>query len=243
MGSLDALLQRDRAGPGGRRAGVARGMARAHRQRGAVRVRVASPPAPRRLLEAGLRLRGLRRDRVSRLRDRRLGRRVLRGRAAARGGPRCAVEGAYRPVVALVPGRGRARARHRLPPGVPALVGPVAEGRGHRHRGRAAVARVDAGAGGPRSPTRGARRALGGGGGLALAEHRGATAVARRRPARGGARRGWPPARDLHRPALRSRQRRVVRRRQRGRQRRRPASRGRPRAQLHVGACSPSGSS
>ena len=86
-----------------------------------------------------------------------------------------------------------------------------------------------------RGPARGARRALGGGGGLALAEHRGATAVAGRRPARRGARHGRPPARDLHRPALRPRQRRVVRGRQRGRQRGRPAGRGRPRAQLHVG--------
>ena len=55
-------------------------LARAHRQRGAVRVRVASPPASRRLLEAGLGLRGLRRDRVPGLRDRRLGGRLLRGR-------------------------------------------------------------------------------------------------------------------------------------------------------------------
>ena len=34
-------------------------------------------------------------------------------------------EGAARPVVARVPRRGRARARDRLPPGVPALVGPA----------------------------------------------------------------------------------------------------------------------
>ena len=41
-------------------------------------------------------------------------------------------QGPDRPVVARVPGRGRARAGDRLPPGVPALVGPVAEGRATR---------------------------------------------------------------------------------------------------------------
>ena len=47
-------------------------------------------------------------------------------------------QGADRPVVARVPRRGRARAGDRVPPGVPALVGPLAEGRGHRDHGRAA---------------------------------------------------------------------------------------------------------
>ena len=86
VGRVDAVLQRDRPRPRGGRAGLARRLARADRQRRAVRVRVASPPAPRRLLEAGLGVRGLRRDRVPGVRDRRLGRRLLRGRAAARGG-------------------------------------------------------------------------------------------------------------------------------------------------------------
>ena len=86
VGRVDAVLQRDRPRPRGGRSGLARRLARADRRRGALRVRVAAPPAPRRVLEAGLGLRGLRRDRVPGLRDRRLGGRLLRGGAAPRGG-------------------------------------------------------------------------------------------------------------------------------------------------------------
>ena len=50
----------------------------------------------------------------------------------------------------------------RLPAGVPPLVGPVAEGRGHGDRGRADPARVDAGAGRAVGAAGGAPRALGG---------------------------------------------------------------------------------
>ena len=145
-------------------------------------------------------------------------------------GPGCALQGADRPVVARVPGRGRAGAGDRLPPGVPALVGPLAEGRRHGHRGRAGAARVDAGAGRARAAPLRAPRAAGW-----------RRTPGRRRGSRSGgsgsatacsARSADPeraPARDRDRPALRARQRRLVRRRQRGRGRRGPARRRRPR--------------
>ena len=60
-----------------------------HRAHAAVRRGLAGPPAPRRLLAPGLRLRGLRRDRGARLRGRRLGRRLLatRSRGSSRACP------------------------------------------------------------------------------------------------------------------------------------------------------------
>ena len=51
--------------------------------------------------------------------------------AAARG-PARAAQGPDRPVVARLPAGRRARPGDRLPPGVPALVGPLAQGRRHR---------------------------------------------------------------------------------------------------------------
>ena len=101
-------------------------------------------------------------------------------------------QGPPRPVGALVPGQGRAGPGHRLPPGVPALVGPVAQGRGHRDRRRAGPARVDAGAGRAGRPADRAARPLGRRGELAVAEHRGAAPVARRRRAREEADRAAP---------------------------------------------------
>ena len=117
-----------------------------HGTHAGVRRAVARPPAPRRLLAARLGLRGLR---------------AIEAAVYAIGGwadgytnaiPRLLAEparpaqGPDRPVVARVPAGRRARPGDRLPPGVPALVGPLAQGRRHRRHGRADAARVDAGA-------------------------------------------------------------------------------------------------
>ena len=88
---------------------------------------LAGAPDPRRLLAARQRLRGLRGDRRGRARGRRLARPVPRHRAAARGAPaRRPRTRADRPLVAPVPGpRPAAGPGDRLPPGDPALVGPL----------------------------------------------------------------------------------------------------------------------
>ena len=77
------------ARPGDRRRALARDVARAAREAASGRA-LAGAPAARRLLEARLGLRGLRRDPLPGLRGRRLGRRLLQRRpAAARAGSRC----------------------------------------------------------------------------------------------------------------------------------------------------------
>ena len=146
VGGDDAHAHGDAARPGGGRRRLARDVAGRGCERDAGDRRgVAGAPAPRRLLAPGLGVRGLRRDRGRRVRGRRLGRRLHeRGPAADRGAAR-PEEGADRPVVAHVPPRRAARAGDRLPAGVPALVGPLAEGRRHRRHGRARAARLDAG--------------------------------------------------------------------------------------------------
>ena len=122
-------LLRPAARPGRGRRRLARDLARAHGAHARDGRGLARPPAPRRLLAPRLGLRGLRADRGPRVRGRRLGGRLLeRGPAAARGAARPA-QGPDRPVVARVPAGRRARPGHRLPPGVPALVGPLAQGR------------------------------------------------------------------------------------------------------------------
>ena len=101
-------------------------------------------------------------------------------------------------------------------------------------RGRADPAGVDAGAGEALGAAGRATRPLGRGGRLAVAERRGAQAVARRPDAARGA--GWrgPPARGRHRPPVRDRRRRLVRRRNPRRGRGGSARRRRPRAQLRL---------
>ena len=81
--------QRAAARPGRRGRRLARDVARAHRAHAALRRGVARPPAPRRLLAPGLRVRGLRGDRGAGLRDRRLGRRLhaTRSRGSSRACP------------------------------------------------------------------------------------------------------------------------------------------------------------
>ena len=106
-----------------------------------------APPAPRRVLEARLGVRGLRRHRLPGLHGRRLGGRrtrnaILRLLEGSRARAR-----ADRAVGARLPARRDARPGDRLPPGVHALVGSLAQGRGHRDHGRADAPRLDAGRG------------------------------------------------------------------------------------------------
>ena len=141
--------------------------------------------------------------------------------------------------------------RHRLPAGGAALVGPLAQGRGHRRHGRADAARVDAGVRAAGALDGRGAGALGGGGRVAVAAPRAPTpAPGRRRRAarrRGRRRRRTPEAAAAHgadggrlthprRPALRRRRRRLVRRGPAERLRPRPAGGGGTVALLHLGA-------
>ena len=78
-----------------------------------------------------------------------------------------AAQGPDRPLGAQVPALRQARPGDRLPAGMPALVGPVAQGRRERRDGRADAARLDAGLGAAEALQPGAAGALGGGGCLA----------------------------------------------------------------------------
>ena len=99
--------------------------------------------AARRLLAPGLGLRELRRDRMRRLRRRRLGGRLFQRRRA----PGREAEGAlHRPRRAVGPclsAQCAARAGDRLPAGGAALLGPLAEGPRHRPDGGAEAAGLD----------------------------------------------------------------------------------------------------
>ena len=77
----------------------------------AVDPHLARAPAPRRLLEARLGVRGLRRHRGPRLRRRRLDRRLHQRRPAPARGPARAAQGPHRPVAARVPAHASRRAR------------------------------------------------------------------------------------------------------------------------------------
>ena len=129
---VHAALAVPAAARGGRRRALARALGAAARGERALGPHVARAPAPRRLLEARLGLRGLRRDRGARLRHRRLDRRLHQQRPAPARRAVRAAQGAHRPVAARVPALRHAGSRHRLPPGGAALVGPLAEGRRHR---------------------------------------------------------------------------------------------------------------
>ena len=82
-GAIAVDLLRVSARSRDRRRALARDVARAHRPSGAVPGALAAAPVARRLLEARLGVRGLRRDQVRGLRHRRLGGRLLERRAAA----------------------------------------------------------------------------------------------------------------------------------------------------------------
>ena len=164
-----ARAQRASARPAPGRRGLARHLDAAARERLALDPRVAPAPAARRVLEARIGVRGLRRHRVSGLRGGRLGGPVHEPGVPVDGAPRRAAQGARRalgpPVSAPgVPGAGR-----RVPRGEPAVVGPVAhrKGRGERLRGRTDDPGLDA----RQRPTGGrpgaGRRPVGGRGGMA----------------------------------------------------------------------------
>ena len=78
---------------------------------------------------------------------RRLDRRLHQQRPAPAGGTAGAAQGAHRPVAARLSALRDPRTGHRVPAGGAALVGPLAQGRGHRRDGRAHAPRVDAGLG------------------------------------------------------------------------------------------------
>ena len=189
VGLDDARVQRPASRPGGGRGGLARAVARAPGADSPVRRGVALAPAPRRVLEAGLGLRGLRRDPLPGLHGRRLGRRLLERDPALPGRLRGAPEGPDRPVGTPLPARRAARARDRLPAGVAALVGPVAEGDGDRDHGGADAPGLDARPGPAAPELPGAAGPLGGRARLASAELRDTQARAHPRRARAGARR------------------------------------------------------
>ena len=146
LGDDDARDQRPAARSGRGRRALARRLARAHGRDSALQRGLDVASAARRVLEAGFGVRGLRGDHVPRVHGRRLGRRLPRrdlppARGLPRGEPR-----ADRAVGPSLPAVGRARAGDRLPAGVRALVGPLAQGRRQRHRARAESARLAAGA-------------------------------------------------------------------------------------------------
>ncbi len=108
---LHAALAVRAAARGGRRRALARALGAAARDEQAVDPHVACAPASRRLLEARLGLRGLRRHRDPRVRHRRLDRRLHEQRPAPARGSARAAQGADRPVAALVPAPRDARSR------------------------------------------------------------------------------------------------------------------------------------
>ena len=134
-------------------------------------------------------------------------------------------EGPDRPLGPSVPTRGGAGAGDRIPPGMPPLVGPLAQGPGLGHHGRARPASLDAGAGRAGDVPRRAAGPLGRGAVLALCRDR--------EPRRSvGLRRGRG-----HRSAVdRSRLRELLGRRCRRRFSSRPAFRGWGFAHVDLGA-------
>ena len=130
--------------PGARRLGVALALAGAARGGVSASAALARAPAARRLLAPGLGLRGLRRDRVPRVRGGRLGRRLLqRDPAPARG----TLGAAQRPGRALgtrLPARGRTRPRDRIPPGRARVVERLPARRARARRRPPVLPRLDA---------------------------------------------------------------------------------------------------
>ena len=155
---------------------------------------------------------------------------------------RHAVQGADRAMGARVP-RGRdARAADRVPAGVAALVGSLAEGRGHGDHGRADPARLDAGAGAALDELRRAPRTLDRRAIVAVPAHRRAAPLADGGEwARARARRRRT-GRDARPRGRRRGRRHLVPVRRDGRLPRRSARRGRARRVLHVGAARASAS-
>ena len=105
---------------------------------------VAAPPEARSILEARFGVRGLRRHRVPGLPGRRLGGQLHQLGARPARAPAGSPQGPDRAVGSPVPaGQGAAGALDGVPSGSAALVGPLVEGRRHRHHGRAHVPGMD----------------------------------------------------------------------------------------------------
>jgi len=157
------------AAPARGRRRLARSLAPPAGEQRALGPHLARAPAPRRLLETRLRVRGLRRHRGAGVRGRGLGRRLHQRRAAAPRRPQRTSQGPHRPVGARLPPLRGARTGHRLPAGVLALVGPLAQGPEHGRHGRADASRVDAGVHGAEWARGRQARTLGGRTPLAIA--------------------------------------------------------------------------
>ena len=99
-----------------------------HGAHAALRRSLAQPPAARRLLEARLRLRELRRHHLPGLRRRRLGRWLHQCHSRLLAGLTCPRKGLIGPWAHNYPEKGRAGPGDRLSARVPALVGLLAEG-------------------------------------------------------------------------------------------------------------------
>ena len=93
------------------------------------------PSTARRLLEARLGHRGLLGDHLPRIYGGRLGRPLHQQHSARAGRLAGPPQGPDRALGASLPAHRRARSGHRIPAGVPALVGLLDEGAGHRHHG------------------------------------------------------------------------------------------------------------
>ena len=117
VGRLDVHVERAAARPGDRRRALARHVDRADGGRAVVHRPVDGPPAPRRLLEAGVGVRGLLADRGGGLRGGRLGRRLHQRHPADAGGAARPAQGPDRPVGARLAAGRPAGADDRLPPG------------------------------------------------------------------------------------------------------------------------------
>ncbi len=139
---------------------------------------LAEASAPRRLLEAGLGLRGFLQDQDPGLCGERLGRQLFGiDPASARRVVRSA-QRADRPLGAfLSPLTRTVDAGDRLAAGSAALVGSMAEGQEHRHHGRAAIPGLDAGKPAAEDLLSGTPRPLGGRDRMAVPAHRVAQAV------------------------------------------------------------------
>ena len=136
VGVVDARVERVAARPGHRRRALAGDVARAVGGGAPVHRALARPSAPRRLLEAGLGVRGLRENRGRRLRRRRLVGWLHERHPAAPRGPARTAQGADRAVGARLAAGRPARADDRVPAGDAALVRPLARRCRHGDHGR-----------------------------------------------------------------------------------------------------------
>ena len=118
------------------------------------------------------RVRGLVGDRVPGVRGRRLGRRLHQLRVPAARQSERAAQGADRAMGPQISAFRLPRPADRLPAGMSALVGQVAEGHRDRHHAGTDAAGVDGGTGAPEAALRRKARPLGGRSGLAGREHR-----------------------------------------------------------------------